>query len=307
MLDELAPDWRSELDVELRDPDALRGNDPYIAHEDMVALWHRFTDQHVDPLFGLHFAERHADRAVGMYAHAAAHAPDFGTGARACMQLQRLIDTHVTMSMVDVAGGVSIRHVPPDGIERWPKHLAESLAGGTLYLGRKFSAVHVTPREACFQHADDGRDATAWFGCPVRYEQPWNALVFDDATMQLPFTHADATNFAAIMAAATRTLDQVAPPSNLLDEARAALRAQRGQRASLASLARALAVSERSLQRRLAEAGATFRQLVDEVRIEALAEPGATAQKSRVTAEAIGYSDASSLRRLRKRTKNRSR
>jgi hypothetical protein len=88
----------------LTDVAALRGTDPYIAHEDMVAVWSHFTDRHRDPIFGMHFAERHAERGVGMYAHAAAHAPDFGTGARACIQLQRLIDTHAQFTLSEVDG-----------------------------------------------------------------------------------------------------------------------------------------------------------------------------------------------------------
>ncbi len=303
MLDEVDPDWRTTLPVDLCDPVALRGTAPYIAHEDMTALWSRYTERHADPLFGIHFAEHHAERAVGMYSYAAAHAPDFGTAARACIQLQRLIDTHGTMTMATVDDGVSIRHVPPAGIERWPAHLAESLAAGCIHLGRMFSGRHITPREVCFQHSFDGRDVSSWFGGPVRYDEPWNALVFDDATLQIPFRHADATQFAAIVAAASRTLDEVAPAANIVDEARARLRARQGQKTSLATLARLLKVSERSLQRRLAEAGVTFRQLADEVRMSTLAEQASKPQKGRLTAEALGYADPSSIRRLRKRAR----
>jgi hypothetical protein len=39
MLDEVDPDWRTTLPAELCDPTALRGTEPYIAHEDMTALW----------------------------------------------------------------------------------------------------------------------------------------------------------------------------------------------------------------------------------------------------------------------------
>lgn len=304
MLDELAPAWRTSLPVDLVDAAAVRSADPYIAHEDMVALWSHFTDRHSDPLFGFHFAERHADRGVGIYAAAAAHAPDFGTGARACMQLQRLIDTHSNITLVAVPGGFALRHVPPAGIARWPVHLAFSLAGGTLHLARTFAAAPITPREAMFQHPFDGRDASNWLGCKVTYGQPWNALVFAAATMDVPFRHADATHFAAIVAAATRTLDELAPTGGFADEVRTVLRARRGQRISVATLARALKLSERTLQRRLAETGATFRQLVDEVRLEALTEqalkPG---QKGRATADALGFADPSSVRRLRKRLK----
>jgi AraC-like DNA-binding protein len=304
MLDELAPAWRKSLPDGLHDPAALTGTDPYIAHEDMIALWSRYTDEHADPLFGVHFAERHAEGAVGMYSHAAAHAPDFGAAARACIQLQRMIDTHGTMAMVSIDGGVSIRHVPPAGIDRWPAHLAESLAAGCVHLGRMFSGRRITPREACFQHAAfSGRDASAWFGCPVRYEQPWNALLFDEATFAIPFRHADATHFTAMIAAVSRILDEVAPNVSIVDDARAVLRARQGQKTSLATLARQLKVSERSLQRRLAEAGVTFRQLADEVRLSTLAEQASKPQKGRVTAEALGYSDPSSIRRLRKRAR----
>src|SRR5215211_508350 len=159
LLDEVAPDWRTSLSIKLTDPNALRSNEPYIAHEDMIALWSRFSDAHADPIFGLHFAERHADRGVGMYSYAAAHAPDFGTAARACIQLQRLIDTHNNITMVACEGDTAIRHVPPAGIARWPRHLAESLAGGCVHLGRKFTGVEINPREAHFQHPFAGDHA----------------------------------------------------------------------------------------------------------------------------------------------------
>jgi AraC-like DNA-binding protein len=307
MLDELAPSWRTQLpsSLALTDVAALRGTEPYIAHEDMVTLWSHFADDHADPIFGLHFAERHADGGVGMFAHAAAHAPDFGTAARACIQLQRLIDTHAHFTLTAVDGGIAIRHIPPPGIARWPAHLAQSLAGGVVHLARTFAATRIEPRAAMFQHAAPTaagtRAAAKWLGCDVTYEQPWNALVFDQATLDVPFRHADATQFAAIVAAASRTLADVAPPGSFLDEARAALRAQRGERPSVARLARALGLSERTLQRRLGEAGATFRQLVDEVRVEALADEQLKPQKSRATADALGFADPSSVRRLRKR------
>lgn len=301
MLDEVEPAWRTTLaDVPLQDAPALRSAEPYIAHEDMVTMWSRCTDHHGDPQFGIHFAEHHADHAVGMFAHAAAHAPDFGTAARACVQLQRLIDTHADISMVTHDdGAITLRHAPPAGIDRWPPHLAESLAAGCVHLGRVFSGVHVTPREAAFQHSFGGRDVTRWFGCPVRYDQPFNALVFAPETLDLPFRHADPTQFAALVAAATRTLEVVAPPATIVDQARAELRARQGARTTVASLARALNLSERSLQRKLADAGVTFRELLDEVRIEALAEH--TPRPQKLTAGALGYSDPSSVRRLRKR------
>lgn len=305
MLDELAPRWRKSLPLELSDAPALRGDDPYIAHEDMVALWSHFTDDHADQLFGIHFAERHADRGVGMYAHAASHAPDFGTGARACMQLQRLIDTHSTITMTPNLGVFAIRHTTPEGIGIWPRHLAESLAGGTLHLARKFTGSPLTPVSAHFQHerprVSTVRALQSWLGCPVTFAQPWNALEFDQATLDLPFRHSDPTTFAAIVSAATRTLDAVAPPSQFVDEVRAALRARRGQRLSVATLAQALGMSDRTLQRRLGESGVTFRQLADEIRVEALADESLAPKKGRATADAIGFADPSSVRRLRKR------
>jgi AraC-like DNA-binding protein len=306
MLDEVAPSWRAD-DVEgLHDPASLRGTSVYIAHEDMVAMWSRFTDHHVDPLFGIHFAERHADHAVGMFAHAASHAPDFGTAARACVQLQRLIDTHGAIEMTSGADGtLTLRHAPPAGIDAWPPHLAESLAAGCVHLGRVFSGTHITPRHAAFQHPSDGRPIADWFGCDVSYAQPVNTLAFDGDTVRLPFRHADATHFAAIVAAAARTLDAVAPARTIADEARAVLRERRTQRMTLASLAGLLGLSERSLQRKLADDGVTFRQLLDEVRIEALTEQTPLAQKGRAVAGALGYADPSSLRRLRKRWKTK--
>lgn len=303
LLDELAPEWRATSPVlaGLVDPSRVRGADPYILHEDMLTLWARLTEDHADPCFGLHFAERHADRAVGLYAYAAAHAPDFGTAARACVQLQRLIDTDGAVTMTPVPDGLRIEHVPPRGVDRWPRHLAESLLGGCVHLGRTFTGVPLTPREIHVQHRADVAAASAWFGCQVRDRRPSNAMVFDKATLDLPFRHADATQFAALIAAAMRTLAAVAPPDPLLDDVRAVLRARQGTRRSIGDVARALGVADRTLQRRLAEAGTTFRKLLDEVRVETLAEHSVSRQKGLATAGAVGFADPSSLRRLRKR------
>ncbi|HEY4176005.1 MAG TPA: AraC family transcriptional regulator ligand-binding domain-containing protein [Kofleriaceae bacterium] len=299
MLDEVAPTWRDSLPVELVEPDVLRSAEPYIAHEDMIALWTHYTDRHDDPLFGVHYAERHASGAVGMYAYAAAHAPDFGTAAQTCIKLQRMIDTHGGMEMTTEGDRAVIQHIPPTA--RWPRHLAESLSAGCIHLGRHFTDVHIAPLEAQFQHSDAGSAVSRWFDCPVKYDQPRNALVFDAATLALPFRHADPTQFAAIVAAASRTLEQVAPPADFLDEVRAAIRSRKGERTSLAQIARQIRMSERTLQRRLAEAGSTFRELLDEVRVKLMSEEEQTPQKRHATAAALGFADPSSLRRLRRR------
>jgi AraC-like DNA-binding protein len=86
--------------------------------------------------------------------------------------------------------------------------------------------------------------------------------------------------------------------SDVEQRARAEVRARLADGASMAAVAKALALSDRSLQRRLKEAGTSYRQLVDEVRREVVLEQLRTTDTSvEAIALAAGFTDASSLHR----------
>jgi AraC-like DNA-binding protein len=124
------------------------------------------------------------------------------------------------------------------------------------------------------------------------------------ADLELPLRTADPA-LAAIMERHAASLPRIQPrPTGWPDRVQQALAdaALAEDPLSLTSVARRLATSPRTLQRRLAEAGSTWRRELDRARQAQFARlhrhPGAPSDGK---AGLLGYSDARALRRARRR------
>lgn len=105
------------------------------------------------------------------------------------------------------------------------------------------------------------------FDCPVYFDQPECMLVFPAEHLSLPLSGADPALHEILSAHADTLLAARNPQARFIDLARSRLYAlwQQGE-ANRDQLAAALHVSERTLHRRLSEAGLSYRQLFDELR-----------------------------------------
>jgi AraC-like DNA-binding protein len=93
-------------------------------------------------------------------------------------------------------------------------------------------------------------------------------------------------------------------PTQWLADLRAVLPARLADRtASLSEVSSALAISPRTLQRRLAEAGTSWRAEVDTARRERAAELARAGEARKAIARQLGYSDTRGLRRALRRWK----
>jgi AraC-like DNA-binding protein len=162
----------------------------------------------------------------------------------------------------------------------------------------------LAPVEVRFVHAappDPGPQVAA-LGAPVRFGQPRNAIVLTGAQLARPSSHAS----PPLHALHEKVVAEALPPAverPLLDRVREAVGAQlEGGPPALGAIARALATSARTLQRRLGEQGLEYQQVVDEVRhqraLALLAEPALSVL---AVARAVGYGDASSSHRAFRR------
>ncbi|WP_394237162.1 AraC family transcriptional regulator [Pseudomonas anguilliseptica] len=185
------------------------------------------------------------------------------------------------------------------------RQLSEETLAGWVTFGHWISGLDIPPTEVRFQHAApaDMSEYQRIFRCPVLFDQADNALVFPKRLLATPLGQADAQVRLTLDAYADRLLGEIQQGNSVLDRARLALSRQLPEvGADLQQIAARLALSPRTLQRRLREAGLSFNQLVDETRqqlvLHYLRDP--TLELAEI-AFLVGFSEPGSLARAFRR------
>lgn len=174
-------------------------------------------------------------------------------------------------------------------------HLAEALTGQPLEGGAEVTfakpgyydrLAHLIPASVRF----------------IRFEQPTNRLVFDRAILALPLTTADSAAAQLARAQCERELASLGDGDRTRDRVRELLPASASGFRTIEEIARELHVSTRTLKRRLAAAGTTFSDLLDELRRErALQLVGDHKLTLDEIADRLGYSDVANFTRAFRR------
>jgi AraC-like DNA-binding protein len=150
-------------------------------------------------------------------------------------------------------------------------------------------------------------DYQAFFGGPVKLGSSRNRLVFPSEVLDRPIVHRSSAPMPALNDIAAHQLDRFERAycrvNDLVDKVRDYVREHLGASAvDQKTAARDMAMSPRTLHRKLQESDRSFRDLTDEVRAqkarELLADPDYTIQQ---VAHDLGYSQPSSFHRAFKR------
>src|SRR5690606_11012777 len=134
------------------------------------------------------------------------------------------------------------------------RQLSEETLAGWLSFGRWISGLDVTPTEVGFQHPApaDTSEHERIVRCPVLFDQADNALIFPRREQSVPLNQADAQVRGMLDAYADRLLAELNQGNSVLDRARLELSRQLPEQGrDLEAIAAALALSPRTLQRRL--------------------------------------------------------
>lgn len=136
---------------------------------------------------------------------------------------------------------------------------------------------------------------------PLRFSAAHNCMLFSGDTWELASSNADASLLSLLEQHARHLLVSVQEPDSVARGVERLLR-DRGPSRSLPEVAKALGLSERTLQRRLAEEGVVFADLAASVR-EDLARRLLTDRTVAIAeiAYLLGFSDQSSFTRWFKR------
>jgi AraC-like DNA-binding protein len=265
-----------------------------------------------DSAFGLHLAEKTDPRDAGILFYVASGAKDFGEALALFERYFRIVNEAVRLKLTRTGKGIAAE-IEFAGL---PSHVvrqnAEFGISVVLKALREIAGRSVRPTRAAFVHArnSDLRDFERFYGCTVEFGRAASEgvssdlLEFSNDALAIPLITAD-----------TKLLDALQPFCDMAAKERktaagtlrAAVETETERllphgKASVQSVAKALAVSVRTLSRRLADEGTTYAEVVDQLRrslaLQYLKDPGVSLAQ---IAWLLGYEGSTSFNRAFKR------
>jgi AraC-like DNA-binding protein len=263
------------------------------------ALWDATLKLTGDPAIGLRVGQRMSCDAFGAFGYALTHSGSLRELIGRAQKFARLIDD---LGCVDVLSQGELVRVRLSRACGYPiaDQAVDCLFAAVVGMSRQlFSFAEPMPSRARLAHRPwmDVATYEQYLGCPVELDAAHHEMEGPAAWLDLRPTHADPKLGQLLHEHATLMLERLPQGDPLLQSVRAqlSLRLAQGD-VGLATLARALHMSERTLRRRLSEHGTSYQALLDELRAEVACKlVERAAQPFDVIAQQIGFADTSSF------------
>lgn len=290
-------------EAEIRDPDQR------VPISKAIHLWQLMMDWIGDPDLGLKTGATIRLREAGVVGYAMMHSATLLGAARRVVRYARLLSQRLALELHREGRRWSLCAAGPPVLPKFRPPIDEGLAG-ILTVFRELAGRELSPAEVRFSYPKpaDLTEHRRLFGRALRFDQPDPAILLWDRDMQAGTQAADPQ--------LTRYLDELADirlqELPCLDTWRAkvehAVWPHLCERTpSIREIAPALALSRRSLQRRLREEGTSYAEVVKSLRREKarllLRDPHLAIYE---VGYLLGYSDPSAFSRAFRRWNGRS-
>lgn len=296
----LGGDAESMLRARGIDPTATTDHERFLSSAAAAAVIADAADELRCPDFGMRLAREQGIQILGPVAVIIRNS---ATVASALDAVSRFLHNIAPIDHVELLRGpraavftltTTVRQ--PARHDQWVEHgLGIAMDAFRLMLGQEFVPLRVT-----MQHPRIGPVAAykETFGCPVAFEAEVNSVHLPNYVLNMPIRGRD----SEALALAERYLSGVRPDLEIADHVRELTqRLLAANQASLVVTARAMALHPRVLQRKLAEAGTSFENVLDDVRKELAWQLSSTGMPISRIASSLGYAEHSSYTRACRR------
>jgi AraC-like DNA-binding protein len=288
--------------------DAACANDPdaRIPIGVETLLWDEGARLTGDSAFGIHAAEGLRPGVFDVMDYAVRTAPTLRASLERLARYNRLVHDAAVFSLIQEGDAVRVEHSLA-GV-RQSRHAAEFTLASLMVVGGQVSGSPLRALRVAFHHEapESIKEHVCLFGVAPQFYGPANAVTFSIELLDRPLPAADPLLWRVIERHAEALL--AARPA-LAETTAARVRrilcetlGEDEAAATLSGIASRLHMSERSVQRRLADEGETFDGLLDELRRELAVRY--LADKKIAIAEVaflLGYSEPSAFHRAFKR------
>jgi len=252
--------------ADLTDPD-LR-----VSEASVETAWRLATAFTGDAAIGVHVADWLPRGALDLVEYAFRSSTSLAAGLERLARYGRVISDRVAARMETHGQGLVLL-VRDTGSTALHPGRAEFALAVALKFARESSGEDITPLQVCFAHAapEDTSEHRRFFRSPVRFGAGSNSMIFSAVDAARPMRAAD----DALSSIVRRRLDKALAERDLHCSGRLSGRVRQimvqhlGEKTlTPETVARALAVSRRTLSRQLADEGRSFRNILDDVRRE---------------------------------------
>jgi AraC-like DNA-binding protein len=281
--------------------DRLADGDGRLTLQEFDAVQRGALDLTGDETLGFRLAELGSQSAFAVVGNLISLAPTLRDALEIGLQFGSLLFSDVHQKLEESVDLARFRHDFQRTSARADRMHAEFVIAGLCRLIGIFAGPEARISGAYFEHAAPKHHAeySRLFKGAERFNQSFTGIEFPREFLDVRQLHHDPRLYGLIHAEARRSIDTVERDPSHAERLRRYLSARPpGRMPNMQVAARELGMSVRSLRRRLAEEGVSYRALVqarlEEAAIQALQTPGRSVQEA---AFATGFSDCTAFHR----------
>ena len=224
-----------------------------------------------DPFIGLHVGQRPNRGTFGLLEFILRTAPTVRDALSGFARYAALQNEIMTISLWQKNGEMAIEQKVPGAARALGRHGNEHFVAKMIWEARRALDLPVAPNRVWLAHpapADRSELVRVLGSERIVFDAGANGLAFEASFLDLPFKTADPALFDVLSRQAAQVTEG-RDAQGLLGEIRHLLRNQLAQGVpQLEQVARTMGLSARTLQRRLADEGKSWSEVVDELRRE---------------------------------------
>ncbi|MDX2032711.1 MAG: AraC family transcriptional regulator [Blastocatellia bacterium] len=256
-------------------PEMLSKPDETIEGHQSQKLWQRAEAMLDDPDLGLHIGELSHPSALGLVGFVMLSCDRLGSALDKLIRYTNLLTDGIRGRLYREGAlarfEIEIMTDRVNFLLETPRQQLETSFSSIVALARALTGKALPVVEVAFAHARPAHsmEHERIFAAPILFSQSHNRLTFSAEALDLPVLHANHDLLPLLEARAEEGLRRQAEQESLSSRVQREIVNQlRGDAPNIGTVARALGLGERSLQRELAAEGTSFRDLLDTARCE---------------------------------------
>jgi AraC-like DNA-binding protein len=246
-------------------PDCLKTASGRISLSDTLALWRSVEKLSADPLFGFHMGQSLKPAHFQLLAFTMLSSSTLGDAIEKILKYQRLISDGGAFTLIPQDDRTALVYTPT--ASNFSYHQIDAVLVATLSFARWLLGREITPLKLTFSHAENEgiEQYQAFFGCGLEFNSAENSILFSSLLLEEALPGFDQGLATMHEQMADNQLQRLTEP-DIIARVQEQLSLIGQESLSRDEIAAQLAMSGRSLQRKLQEQGSSFQKLHDEHR-----------------------------------------